>query len=73
MPPVQNIAIFLFFILALSFNKLFETHSGNSLKFFIFGLTAFSKLPIDTSYSFLVSIKSTFLSSINSFQSSGFT
>lgn len=68
-PPVQNIAMGVF-LFTFSFSS---THFGNSLKFVVLGLTAFSKLPIAISYVFRVSISIIFLLLMSLFQSLGLT
>ena len=65
-PPVQNIATLLLF---LSLLKYF----GNSLKLFILGFTAPSKVPTLCSKGFLTSINVTLLSLINLFHLLGST
>ena len=47
-PPVQNIAIF-FVCLSVSENFCLLTHSGNCLKFLVFGLIALLNEPIEHS------------------------
>mgnify|MGYP001269239681 CR=1 FL=1 len=61
MPPVQNIAILVFFF------KFFR-YLGKSLKFFIFGFSAPLKEPTSCSKGFLVSIILIFLSFNSLFQ-----
>ena len=69
MPPVQNIAIFLF----LFISKFFLTYFLNSEKFLVFGLIDPLKVPSLTSKSFLTSITIVCFSLISLFHSTDST